>query len=691
MTVESFEKLQQSGCGRERFPSPATVSATALRSCSIMLVLVGSAIFASPGYGQELHRLRSQAYRAAADRVAPSIVQIETLGGLERVGRLLIGTGPTTGLIVSEDGLVVSSAFNFIQKPASTLVTLSNGQRYPAEMVARDRSRMLVLLKIAVDEPLPVPDVVERESIQIGQTAIAIGRTYSRDDVNLSTGIVSAVNRIWGRAVQTDANVSPANYGGPLIDLQGRVLGVLAPLSPQSEQEIAGAEWYDSGIGFAVPLADVLTRLEQWRKGEDLVPGKIGVSFEAPGALVAPPQIGVVKLNSPAAEAGLEPGDIVTRFNEVPVNRLAEIRHELGPHYAGDTIELTLRRGDEEIRKTLTLAATIPPYEHAFLGILPAQASTEDADAARGVRVRHVYPDSPAAQMGLEPDDRVTQFEGTDLVDADELRAKLATLSPGNSVTISWLPGGAGEELQEGQATLIALPDELPQSLPQRPERDHAAGDAPGDNQATEVGEVEIKIPEEPNQCTAYVPKRIDQLGQPSLLVLLLPPGQEAKPVIESWKSTCDEYNLVLLIPEAQDPQRWQPTELGFIDKAINQAIERYHVASQRVVVLGRESGGRLGYLLAFRNREQVRGLIIADAAASPGGQPISVENEPLQRLALVLLIRSGAETERDMRQDAETFQELKFPVSVVDIDTETLSDPQRGELARWIDALDRL
>src|SRR5262245_710641 len=102
----------------------------------------------------DLSLQEEQAIRAAADRVAPSVVRIETIGGLERVGKVLVNTGPTTGLIVSEDGYVISSAFNFVQQPASILVTLPNGARAAAQIVARDHSRMLVLLKVATSEKL---------------------------------------------------------------------------------------------------------------------------------------------------------------------------------------------------------------------------------------------------------------------------------------------------------------------------------------------------------------------------------------------------------------------------------------------------------------------------------------------------------------------------------------------------------
>ena len=85
---------------------------------------------------------------------------------------------------------------------------------------------------------------------------------------SVSVGIVSALDRIWGKAIQTDAKVSPTNYGGPLVDLQGRVQGVLVPASPQAEGETAGFEWYDSGIGFAIPLEDVYAVLPRLQAGQ---------------------------------------------------------------------------------------------------------------------------------------------------------------------------------------------------------------------------------------------------------------------------------------------------------------------------------------------------------------------------------------------------------------------------------------
>src|SRR5437868_879731 len=155
----------------------------------------------------DLSSQEEQTIRAAVEKVAPSVVKIETIGGLERVGKVLVSTGPTTGLVVSDDGYVLSSSFNFIQQPSSILVTLPSGSRAPAKIVARDHSRMLVLLKVNTTEPLVAPVAAPRGEATVGQWAIAVGRTYDQAEPNVSVGVISATNRIWSKAIQTDAKI----------------------------------------------------------------------------------------------------------------------------------------------------------------------------------------------------------------------------------------------------------------------------------------------------------------------------------------------------------------------------------------------------------------------------------------------------------------------------------------------------
>src|SRR5690606_26956694 len=177
-------------------------------------------------------------------------------------------------------------------------------------IVATDYSRMLTLLKIN-ETGLVVPEGAPLDQTKVGQWTLAVGKAFDARTPNPSAGVLSAKNRIWGKAVQTDAKVSPFNYGGPLIDLHGRVIGIIVPLSMTSDEVMAGAEWYDSGIGFAVPFEQVLASVERLKTGEDLYRGVLGVVTTNPGQMFATPVVGEVREDSPAAEAGLAKGDVI--------------------------------------------------------------------------------------------------------------------------------------------------------------------------------------------------------------------------------------------------------------------------------------------------------------------------------------------------------------------------------------------
>jgi len=195
-----------------------------------------------PGQTPDIDSANEQAIQSAVAKVAPSVVLIETTGGSERIGSaergVRKGIGPTTGIVVASDGYIITSAFNFANKPTSITVGVPGRKdRFVAKVIATDHSRMLTLLKIDAND-LPVPEFVPEGEIRIGQWATAVGRTLdpNPDHVpSISVGIVSALGRIWGRCLQTDAKVSPVNYGGPLVAADGRVLGLLIPASPSGD------------------------------------------------------------------------------------------------------------------------------------------------------------------------------------------------------------------------------------------------------------------------------------------------------------------------------------------------------------------------------------------------------------------------------------------------------------------------
>ncbi|MFW5693147.1 MAG: PDZ domain-containing protein, partial [Thermoguttaceae bacterium] len=464
----------------------------------LFLMLAGlTAALAMPGgaaLGAELAELEEEALKAAAARVAPAVVRIETLGGLERVGQVLFGTGPTTGLVVDADGFIVSSAFNFRHRPASILVRLPDGTRKPARLVATDHSRMMVLLKIDVDEPLAVPEFAPVKELRVGQWAIALGRAFEADEPNVAVGIVSARNRVWGKAVQTDAAVSPNNYGGPLVDIAGRVIGVLAPLSPQGTDEVAGYEWYDSGIGFAVHADQIVRVLPRLKEGEDLRAGLLGVSLRGSNPAIADAVVANCHPNSPAHKAGIKAGDRIVEINGRAVERTAELQEELARFYAGEKVSLVVVRNDDRFEHELELMAELAPYEHPFLGILPLRAPLPET----GVPVRYVYPESPAAKAGIRQGDVVAALAGKPVADAQALRTDLAQQEPDDEVELSVV---RGEETLRLTVQLGRLPEEVPaEELPS------ATGADPAEDAAGPGGPVSVKVPEFPNDAWAYVP-----------------------------------------------------------------------------------------------------------------------------------------------------------------------------------------
>ena len=673
---------------------------------TLVLVLLAG-IFSLSRADDDLPGREEQAMKAAVARVASSVVRIETLGGLETVGNLLVGTGPTTGLIVSTDGYVISSAFNFINKPTQILVYLADGTRLPAQLAGRDDSRMLVLLKVPttgldVKKQLPVPAAAPLTEIRVGQWAIAVGRVFDGDQTNLSVGIISAVNRVWGKAVQTDAKISPANYGGPLVDLEGRVLGVLVPMSPQETGEVAGVEWYDSGIGFAVPLANINRVLQRLEKGEELHPGLLGISMRAGDPYTMEPIIAVCHPKSPAAEAGLKSGDKIVEIEGVKVASQSELRHQLGPRYAGDKISLVVLRGKDRVGASLDLAAKLIPYIHPFLGILPKRDGEEmklpageggekeapktNENAAKsppapGVIVRDVYPNSPAAAAGIQSGDRIVSVAGQGVADRFKLQQQVAGLEPLKQAKVEIERNGKRQTLEVKLAT---LPEAVPASLP--PARDASP---PADEAQASVGKIEIKIPEAPNSCLAYVPEMYNSHVPYGLIVWLhAAGGYKADELVQRWKPLCDASDMILLAPKSAEPVRWQRTELEFIRKAIDDVVQKYHVDPTRIVAVGEDAGGSLAYLLAGQHPDLIRGVAAINAPLPPGMRP--PENDPVQRLAF--WVPTAKRSPPSIAAAIKFLRDAKFPVTEIDEGPlpRPLTNDEWKQLVRWIDTLDR-
>lgn len=613
----------------------------------------------------------------AVGRVAPSVVQIETIGGLERVEGQMFGTGPTTGLIVDPAGYVVSSAFNFASNPASILVRFPDGSRKPAKLVATDHARMLVLLKIDAGKPLPVGEIASRDQMRVGQWVVAVGKAFEGGQPNIAVGILSALERIKGKAIQTDAAVSPNNYGGPLVDLHGRILGVLAPLSPKATGQMAGMEWYDSGIGFAVPMADILKVLPRLKKGENLYPGLAGITLKGQNIYTNRPIIAACMPKCPATSAGLKADDEIVEIDGRSISRVVEVKTAIGRHYAGDTVDITVLRDGKRISSKMQLAAKLEPFEHGFLGILPMRD-----DDRSGVAVRYIYPKSPAAAAGIKLGDVLVSLGGEPIKNRFDLIARIGLLEPGAEVQLVVNSGGA-ERLVK--ATLAAMPTALPSDvLP-------SAGEAKSGAPATaQVGSVQLKIPEFTNEAWAYIPESYKS-GVPCGVVIWLhaPGGYDWKELLPSWKAICDRYNLILLAPKSADPTRWTSGETDFIDQLLDQIDSTYGVDRTRIVAHGYQGGGSMAFIEALGNRDMIRAVAVVEAIMM-GKLP---QNEPTRRLAVYIASADKSRLAAMIKRVVDAFGKAKFPVTTKHLgDTPRyLNEDEMSQLARWIDTLDRI
>lgn len=309
--------------------------------------------------------LTAKAFRVAAKKIEPSVVSIESFGGVgTRQGRIGgirgQGEGNTTGVIISRDGYVLTSTFNFIQQPPIVTITTNDGKKRVAKLLGRDDTRKVCLLKIEGVDDLPVPEMVPVKDVVVGQWAISVGVGYGDSSPAVSMGIISAKNRIGGRALQTDANISPANYGGPLVDVEGRMLGICVPMNPQSQAVGAGVEWYDSGIGFAVPVTDFQAIIERLKDGAKISPGFIGIestpNSKGDGLLVSK-----VVPESAAAISGLKKGDVVLSFNGNVVNDMLRLRQLINRFESGDEVEIIYLRDEKKTTAKLKLGAPPAP------------------------------------------------------------------------------------------------------------------------------------------------------------------------------------------------------------------------------------------------------------------------------------------------------------------------------------------
>ena len=278
--------------------------------------------------------------------------------------------GGGTGFIVSEDGMIVTNKHVVLDEEAEYTVLTNEGEKYNAEVLARDPVQDIAILKINAQGLKPA-ELGNSDSIKLGQTAIAIGNALGEFRNTVSVGVISGLSRsilasgagfteLIENVIQTDAAINRGNSGGPLLNLKGEVIGINTAVAQDAQS-----------IGFTIPINQVRRDIKSVNETGDIKVAFLGVRYRMitkefaeeqnlsveDGALVRGTDQGSAILPDSAAEqAGLKPEDIITKLNDEEVNLNQTLGYLIQKYQIGDTVSLTVLRNSEKLVLEATLA-----------------------------------------------------------------------------------------------------------------------------------------------------------------------------------------------------------------------------------------------------------------------------------------------------------------------------------------------
>ena len=281
-------------------------------------------------------------------------------------GTTTLGLG--TGIIVSENGYILSNSHVTGEKYSNCYITLENGRNYTANVVWSDANLDLSICKISVKN-LPYATFGDSNNIRVGEGVYAIGNPIGYEfQRTVTAGIISAVNRTvridenntsiyMENLIQTDATINPGNSGGPLINLDGNVIGI-------TSVKITSAE----GIGFAIPINIVKPIIEAYLKEDKFEEATLGIFaydkeivpyLDEKVDNIKGIYIGQVSINSPAQKSGLKIGDMITKIDELELNKMMDLRCYIYTKKPNDEVTLNIIRNGKEQKVKVTLGKKI--------------------------------------------------------------------------------------------------------------------------------------------------------------------------------------------------------------------------------------------------------------------------------------------------------------------------------------------
>ncbi|NNU42188.1 DegQ family serine endoprotease [Ramlibacter montanisoli] len=365
--------------------------------------------------------------------------------------------GVGSGFILTQDGFVMTNA-HVVEGADEVLVTLPDKREFKAKIIGADKRTDVAVVKIDATG-LPAVRVGDVSKLKVGEWVMAIGSPFGLENT-VTAGIVSAKGRDTGDYlpfIQTDVAINPGNSGGPLINMRGEVVGINSQIYSRSGGFM--------GISFAIPIDEASRVAEQLRVSGKVQRGRIGVQIDQVTRDVAEsiglgrPQgalVRSVETGSPAEKAGLEAGDIITKFNGQQIDRASDLPRLVGNTKPGARVNLTVfRRGGSR-----DLAVTVAEFEQEQARARPTQAPEPKPQAASpaqqsigivvseltaaqkreakvkgGVRVESVT-DGGAQRAGVREGDIIVAIGNTEINSVKEFEAAIAKVDKSKAIPV---------------------------------------------------------------------------------------------------------------------------------------------------------------------------------------------------------------------------------------------------------------
>ena len=361
-------------------------------------------------------------------------------------------SGVGSGFILSADGYVMTNA-HVVDDADSIYVTLTDKREFKAKLIGVDDRTDVAVVKINAAN-LPVVTIGDSNKVRVGEWVVAIGSPFGLQNT-VTAGIVSAKGRDTGDYlpfIQTDVAVNPGNSGGPLINMQGEVIGI--------NSQIYSRTGGFMGISFAIPIDEAMRVAEQLKTSGKVVRGRIAVAISevtkdvadslglerAEGAMVSN-----VEPGGAADKAGVQPGDIILKFAGQPVEAATDLPRMVGDTKPGTKTTVTVwRKGktydlpitvtemqtDKAAKAAQKLTPAPKPHPSNSLGIAASDIppGQEGDQKVRGVQVDAV--EGPAARAGLQRGDVVMRVGDTDITSAKQFDAVTSKLDPQKTVAV---------------------------------------------------------------------------------------------------------------------------------------------------------------------------------------------------------------------------------------------------------------